>query len=180
MAEQDNDDISRRNAAFKHPLYLSLEIIWRRLLDVREGIGGFLDGTYLRAHPREWIDHSADVPVKPTKKLKERRLLARYENYAASLIKQMKAALFRDEPIRRLNKFEGQEDREPHPIEEWWENVDGQRQPTSMVDYLKEKWDAAATFGHVLIYMDRQVPEGAVTAASPESLRAIGHCRLGD
>lgn len=141
-------------ATYQHPLYVSYLPIWTKLAHVREGSGGFLDGTYLIPHPREWQDYAADVPRTPTKKLKARRTLATYENLAARIIDAKKAALFREPPTRRVGSRSPAKDAPPHPLETWWGNVDGRG--TSMDDFLGLAWDAAATFGHVFIYMDRE------------------------
>lgn len=161
-------DIGQKAAQAKHPRYLEFLSTWTLLAHVREGIGGFMDGTYLIAHPREWVDHKNDIPVVPTKKLKERRKLARYENFAAAILDQMKAALFRESPSRLLSKNEGKEKGEPEGIEAWWEHVDGPDGMT-MDDYWSFAWDAAATFGHMVLYLDRAgVPgETAADAATP-------------
>lgn len=135
-----------------HPVYQVWAPIWRRLAHVREGVGGFLDGSYLVPHPREWEDYTAENPSKPTKKLKARRALASYENFASTLIESKKSALFRAPATRRVGD-QAQKDREPSDIERWWQNVDGLG--THISDYLAQAWDPAATFGHVVLYMDR-------------------------
>ena len=43
----------------KHPDVVTMWSIWQRLGHCYEGDGGFRDGTYLVAHPREWIDRIA-------------------------------------------------------------------------------------------------------------------------
>jgi hypothetical protein len=53
-------------AAQTHPLYDLFKLTWQQLAHVREGTGGFLsvgNDSYLVAHPREWLDHSARVNV---------------------------------------------------------------------------------------------------------------------
>lgn len=157
-------DIGQKAAQAKHPRYMEFLATWTLLAHVREGIGGFMDGTYLIAHPREWVDHKADTPVTPTKKLKERRRLARYENFAAAILDQMKAALFRETPTRLLTSTEGQPQDEPEGIQAWWQSVDGE-DGMSIDDYLAFAWDGAATFGHVLLYMDRAGLPATETAA---------------
>ncbi len=150
------NNLTPKAATYQHPVYVTYLPIWRKLAHVREGAGGFLDGTYLIAHPREWVDHTATVPVTPTKKLKARRTLACYENFAATIIEAKKSALFREQPTRRVGD-DAEKDREPAPLEEWWQDVDGCG--THMDDFVWLAWDAAATFGHVYIYMDREAPE---------------------
>jgi hypothetical protein len=164
-------DIGTKTAQFRHPLFISFAKTWEKLSHVREGIGGFMDGTYLEPHPREWVDHKAENPKVPTKKLKERRRLARYENFAATIIDQMKAALFREQPTRVLGKYEGQTDREPAGIEGWWQDVDGNG--THIDDFVPFAWDPAATLGHVVIYMDRQGVPGATGTTAAENPQPI-------
>lgn len=153
-------NIGSKAAAFQHPTYVAFLPAWTKLAHVREGVGGFLDGTYLIPHPREWQDHDVATPVVPTKKLKARRALARYENFAATIIEAKKAALFREPPSRRVGKQTPEEtkkkqkaDTPPSAIEAWWQDVDGKGTPID--DFMAFAWDAAATFGHVVIYLDR-------------------------
>ncbi len=51
-------NLSTRQVKTTHPAFLTLQPVWQQLRDVREGTGGFLDGSYLVAHPREWLDHT--------------------------------------------------------------------------------------------------------------------------
>jgi hypothetical protein len=146
-----SQNLSTRQTKFVHPSFQTLAPIWQLLRDVREGTGGFLDGTNLVAHPREWLDPDAATPSQPTKKLKARRKLASYENFAATIINALKTALCREQPIRRVGDG-SEKDAPPTPIEEWWENVDGAG--THMDDFMASAWDIAATFGHVHLYLD--------------------------
>lgn len=152
-------------ARVTHPLYTDLMPIWTKLAHVREGIGGFLDGTYLIAHPREWEDHTAVTPSKPTKKLKARRALACYENIAGMLLEAKKAALFRESATRRVGQGESTGTAKT-AVETWWQNVDGKK--THIDDYQKKSWDTAATFGHIAIYMDRPKTPRAVTTRADQ------------
>jgi len=199
-AGEQSSAISRRT----NRIYRTWEPIWTKLAHVREGIGGFLDGTYLVAHPREWLDHtimtqSADGtkivgpnpnPSKPSPKLLRRRALARYENFGGKIIDQMKAALFREEPTRRVGDDDNKK-ATPKPIEEWWKNVErkastSMRQITAPVDtsgqtrlraaartsitkFWPQAWDAAATFGHMFVVMDRPAGDPGLTAADDRS-----------
>lgn len=138
--------------AITHPVYQVWAPIWRKLAHVREGVGGFLDGTYLVAHPREWEDYTAETPVKPTKKLKARRHLASYENFASTLIESKKSALFRTKATRRIGDPKSST-RGSSDLERWWQNVDGLG--TSIDDFMALVWDPAATFGHIGMYLDR-------------------------
>lgn len=147
-ADQSSGRIALPAIRAQHPLYAQWRPVWEKCLYVAEGAGGFLDGTNLWAHPREWQDHTADAPAIPTKKLKARRTIARYENVAELLISQVSGALFRVGPQRLVG--DGQKD---HPLGVWWTDVDGQG--TEMTPYLRAAWNVAATFGHVFLLMDR-------------------------
>lgn len=160
-------------AATRHPIYDLLEEEWIKLGHVREGTGGFKDGTYLVAHPREWLDHTTVTtaddgttttvvnpnPRQPSAKLKARRKLARYENLASAILETKKSALFREAPTRRVGKETGPT-KTVLPLEQWWANIDGKG--THIDDALPAWWDLAATFGHVALYFELP-PEKAPT-----------------
>jgi hypothetical protein len=158
-----NADLNASVAAFTNPIYQAFSDVWRKLAYVREGTGGFLDGTNLVAHPREWEDHQQDNPVKPTKKLKARRNLACYENIASTIIDAKKSTLFREAPSRRVGPDAEAQRAGGFPIQDWWEDVDGS--DASMDDFLQRAWDAAGTFGHVVLYFDRPAGAAGATAA---------------
>lgn len=147
-----------------HPLYAYWAPIWRKLSDCYEGTGGFQDGTYLVAHPREWIDHTSEFPNKPSKKLKERRSLARYEPVAAAIVDGKRNALFREKVLRTVGKSDKAT---PHPIEEWWANVDGRG--LGIDDWMSSTWPSAGVFGHVVYVMDRPKGGTATTAADEKA-----------
>lgn len=142
---------------FTHPVYAAFRPTWIKLAHAYEGTGGFADGTFLIAHPREWLDHAADTPAKPTKKLLERRRVARYENWPATIITLLQGALFRTPPYRRAGT-----ENAPHPIADWWENVDGIG--THLTTWLRRAWVPAAVFGHQVVLMDR--PQHSATTAA--------------
>jgi hypothetical protein len=150
-----------------HPAYLTEAPIWRKLAHVYEGTGGFRDGTYLVAHPREWKDHSKLVsqeagkdpvydvnpnPVIPTAKLTARRKLARYENVAATLLDTKRSAIFRESITRTVGAASKTT---PHPLELFWANVDGRR--THITDYISQGFIPSLLFGHVAHLMDRPI-----------------------
>jgi hypothetical protein len=136
----------------RHPLYVGMEREWRRLAEAYEGLGGFLDGTNLVPHPREFTDWQSENPSQPTKKLIERRRLARYENFAAPMVESKLAALFRRPPIRRVTQAEGSS---THPWLAWADdNVDGAG--STLSQFLATAWRLAAVFGHVVVLMDRR------------------------
>lgn len=137
----------------QHPHYIGYYPIWRLLADAVEGAGGFADGTYLVAHPREWQDHASDNPTKPTKKLLERRKLARYENWPDTILTLIGGGLFRKKANRICGATAGKEGVAPHPVELWWKNYDGQG--TTAHDWYARHWRSAATFGHLFVVIDR-------------------------
>lgn len=161
----DLNNIGKKAIAYMHPVYLALAKEWRKLADVREGIGGFLDGSYLVAHPREWEDFTAVSPKIPTKKLKARRALACYDNVASTIIDAKKSALFREQPLRSVN---GGKNEKPTAFEDWLENVDGKG--CGIDQFINTAWDPAGTFGHAIVYMDRPakqpLAEGEVATAA--------------
>ena len=143
-----------------NPLYDYWARTWVKLAHCYEGSGGFLDGTYLVAHAREYLDHEAALPVQPSAKLKARRKLARYENLAYAIVQQKRSAIFRESITRNV----GPDDKpKPHPIEDWWQNVDGKY--CGIDDYVANTWVLAAIFGHVIHVMDRPNTEPAQTRA---------------
>jgi hypothetical protein len=176
----------------QHPSYLQWQGEWRKLLDVYEGAGGFLDVNrpYLAAHPREWLDHSIKVnavgdeagttrwdvnpnPTHPSPKLKARRKIARYENIAATMLDQLKSALFRKPPDRTFadpDKID-----EKHPLKAFWDNADGLGRPMSAC--IQDYWTAAGVFGFMILLADRNgdTPEETTPSqadAPPVVLRA--------
>lgn len=144
-----------------HPLYQTWAPVWRKLAHVYEGSGGFLDGTYLVAHPREYSDFTAANPVTPTKKLLLRRTLARYENVAATILNQVRSALFRGEVVRTIGG--AADTTENHPLYQWWQNVDAVG--TCIDDYMSQTWTSCGLFGHIAHFMDRPSADGVATKA---------------
>lgn len=161
---------ARSTSIVAHPLYTVWVDVWIKLLHVYEGSGGFLDGTYLVAHPREWEDYLQDNPTKPSKKLKARRRIARYENVAAVILDQLKAALFRGAVTRTIG--ESADTTKTHPLSTWWKNVDGLG--TGIDDYMQQAWTPCGLFGHVAHLMDRPAGPQPDTKADeqPPYLRA--------
>jgi hypothetical protein len=143
----------------QHADYVAWAPIWRKLADAHEGTGGFADGTYLVPHPREWVDHTAPKPRIPTKKLLERRALARYEHWPKRILKTFADSLFRQMPTRQVGPATGGD---ATPIETWWDDVDGHG--THIDDFWPKAWKVAGVFGHVFVLFDR-APGAPVTAA---------------
>lgn len=154
-----------------HPVYDTFRHVWLQLCHVAEGSGGFLDGSYLIAHPREWVDHDKDTPSVPTKKLKERRTLARYENFADLILRMKLAGLFREPALRRCLDAAGNVAETPHAYLEWTANVDGAG--TSLTAWLKAQMTSALIFGHQVLVMDRTGDDGPTHAdRAPLTLKA--------
>ena len=156
MALQSGTDgtlttLGTKVVSYQHPVYQTYAPIWRKLAHVREGAGGFLDGTYLIAHPREWKDYTAETPQVPTKKLKARRNLAAYENFASTILDAKKSALFRERPVRRLEGLPEDASRRG-TIHDWWNGTEGVPSLDAQWPLI---WDAAATFGHVVLYLEK-------------------------
>lgn len=160
IAELTTGATASTGEVWTHPVYAAFRSLWITLAHAYEGTGGFADGTYLIAHPREWLDHTADRPEKPSKKLLERRRLARYENWPSTIITLLQGALFRTPPSRRA----GSEDT-PHPISQWWDDVDGLG--SDCTTWLRRAWVPAAVFGHQVVLMDRPRVAGATAADAP-------------
>lgn len=146
-------------ATTTHPLYAAWHDTWVKLGDVVEGAGGFLDGTALVAHPREWVDHKATTPKTPTKKLKTRRQLARYENVARVILDAYTGVMFRDQALRQVGPAQTTE---PHPLAVWWDDVDGAG--TAIDAWMAQAWRAAAAYGHVVALFDRPPTAGSTAA----------------
>lgn len=158
-----SDVTAQKQAITPHPAYILWQPIWQQLLDVYEGGGGFIDTSrpYLYAHPREWLDHSYvddkgrtvanPTPSVASPKLKSRRKIARYENIAATLIEQLKSALFRKPATRTFEDPTKIPDQ--HPLAEFWENADGMGRPLEAL--MPDYWTGAAVFGHLPLMLDR-------------------------
>lgn len=164
-----------------HPVYQSLKPIWELLAEAAEGTGRFSDGTAIIPHPREYLDHSTRLaetdattgvttyrwvqnenPQKPTKKLLERRKLARYENWPDTILTLLAGGLFRKAPVRRAETGNEDPNADPHPYIAWCANVDGRGTPIDA--YWARSWRAAAVFGHTFHVLDRAAVESATAA----------------
>jgi hypothetical protein len=148
-----------------HPTYACELLTWQRLIHAATGTGGFRDGTYLVAHPREWEDYTAPIPTKPTRKLLARRAIARYENVAGAVLTAKKSVLFRNAPTRLIGGNE--QKTKDHPLYKWWQNVDSRG--TAIDDYVSQTWIPAAVFGHLIHVMDRPKGPRALTMADQKA-----------
>lgn len=156
-----------------HPLYETWAPTWRLLGEVYEGDGGFLDGSNLIPHPRELIypkdsNNNIDPTKSPVEKDKfiRRKQIARYENFAQSLVD-----LFVDHQytkgVQRI--FGGMDalEQAKQPIVEWWKDVDGEGTPID--EWLKQTQVMADVYGHVFVTLDRSIGPVKPRTAAEES-----------
>jgi hypothetical protein len=132
-----------------HPLYTKWLPVWQLLSEVYEGDGGFLDGTHIIAHPRE-CNYAANgdwLSDKP--KLVRRRQIARYENYAATIVDGVLDHLYTAQPQRVAD--------DPK-LDEWWQDVDGHG--THIDDWMKGQHSLSAVYGHLFVVLDRERAKG--------------------
>lgn len=156
-----------------HPRYLEWLPVWRELGFIYEGDGPYLDGRSLVPHPRE-LRYALDIDGRPQydqvlgemPKFTRRKQLACYLNFAQAIVDTIVDHLFAKRPTRMVDPLP---DGEPHPINQWWENVDGQG--TSMTDWLRQEMTMAATYGFEWVVMDRL---GNPTVAEPMSAAEQG------
>lgn len=158
----DASPADRAAVSATHPQYALWAPVWRKLFHCYEGSGGFLDGTYLVAHPREWDDYTATNPKKPSKKLKARRAIARYEHVAATILDQVKAALFRGTVTRTIGT--DPERAKAHRLYQWWQNVDGKG--CAIDDYMALTWVPCGIAGHLAHLMDLPTMEDGIAPAT--------------
>lgn len=90
----------------EHPEYTARSASYRRLLDAYEGLGGFLDGDYLKRYPNETQDDFND-----------RKSMARYHNYYRALVNIYVRHVFRKGVVRTADSLP--------ELEAWWKDVDG-------------------------------------------------------
>ena len=159
--------IGQRAVVAKHALHELFAAEWENLAHVREGTGGFMDGTFLVGHPREWVDHESTDPQTPTKKFKARRTLAHYENIAAAILEAKKSVLFRETATRRIG--DDGDDLQHDLKDRWWPDVDGLGH--SIDEVMPLWWDIAATFGHAVLYFEPPNNEGVEVAADQDQPR---------
>lgn len=134
-----------------HPTYTTLEATWKLLQEAYRGDGGFLNGDNLVAHPREII-YKADTGGFPTTdihgyrdKFTRRKTLARYENFARTIVDTFIAHLFA-KTIQRDTGAIGD------PLETWWQDVDGAG--THIADWMAWEQALAFVYGHVVTILD--------------------------
>jgi hypothetical protein len=117
----------------RHPEYEARSKEWRVLIDAFEGGGGFSDGEYLWAFPRE---SQGDY--------QRRQASARYINHLGPIIELYQRLIF-TQSVRRTSKYE--------PFNQWLEDVDGAGTPIN--DLLKRLVALSLTSGHAGVLVDR-------------------------
>lgn len=153
-----------------HPRYSDWIAVWRDLGWLYEGDGPYLDGTALVPHVREQLygtheDGSTnfDVITGYKRTYTRRRQLARYENFAATLLD-----LFVDyqyaKPITRRVEADGFGD-PGGALLDWWRDVDGMG--THIDDWLKQQQVLTNLYGHIFVVMDRLPPVTRVFSLTP-------------
>jgi hypothetical protein len=142
-----------------HPLYETWKDTWTLLGEAFEGDGGFLDGSNLVAHPREvnYGQHSDgsvdyDTVVSEKQKFIRRKAIARYENFARTIVQTFIDYLCQKTPTRTVGT--PGPTATTHPLEEWWLDVDGLG--THIDDWMKRAATLAAVYGHVFVVLDRE------------------------
>lgn len=133
MAAGD-DDARTQLLRQVHPLHADLAAGWRILLDAFEGHGGFRSGEYLWQYANE----------KPAE-FAERQTMARYHNFAQSLINIYVRHVFREGVKREAQGLP--------ELEAWWKNVDGARTPID--DFMKRGARLALASGHTGCLVDK-------------------------
>jgi hypothetical protein len=140
-----------------HPRYDEWAPTWRLLGEVAEGDGGFLDGRNLTPHPRE-LDYALDptgqpdwtAPIGEKEKFKRRKRLARYENFASTILETYTSYQYAKPPARTVTGPSATD------LRRWWEDVDGNGSHIDL--WLKTTQALANAYGHVWVVLDRLQP----------------------
>jgi hypothetical protein len=143
--------------AYEHPRYSDWKNVWSELGQLYEGDGDYLDGSALVAHPRELIwkvdaEGNTDLNAAPTEseKFKRRKAIARYDNIAQAIVDTVITHLHSKDPTRLIDSGES---KTKHPLEEFWDDVDGNG--TNIKDWVLHHQKLAAVYGHVPTIMGR-------------------------
>jgi hypothetical protein len=135
----------------QHPDYTVNQPSWLVLLDAFEGRGGFLNGHYLWAYPRE-TQASFD----------ERQRWARYHNYLEALVDLYVKYIFTQGVKRTSTSAE---------FDAWTENVDGAG--TSLTEFLKQFAAMALVCGHAGVLVDKTDDEPTGVTKADERAQVI-------
>lgn len=124
-----------------HPLHQERSEGWRILLDAFEGSGGFGNGEYLWQYANEKDDE-----------FQNRQAMARYHNFAKSLVNIYVRHVFREGVKREVTGHD--------ELTAWWNDVDGARTPID--DFMKRAARLALATGHTGCLVDKtpDLPSG--------------------
>lgn len=150
----------------QHPRYSEWLEYWRLSGHAYEGDGPFLDGSGLVAHPRELNYEQLasggvnyDMVKSETQRYKRRKRLARYENFAQTIIDTFVSYEFAKLPTREVDgvNVRRRDGSAPSPIEQWWQDVDGLG--THIDDFMRQAQTLANVFGHAVVVLDREMAD---------------------
>jgi hypothetical protein len=167
-----------------HPRYDEWIDVWRALGYVYEGDGPYLNGEALVPHTRELnyrilssggVDF--DTVVSEKRKFTQRKRLARYENFASTIVDTLVDHQYAKVPTRHIDQppaistDPNATEPERHPIHDFWEDVDGEG--TAIDDWLKWYQSLVNVYGHVFVLMDRLQPTAPTEALRRGNIRTI-------
>jgi hypothetical protein len=123
---------------------------WDLICDAVEGCGGFVDGSYLIPHQREW-DGNALIP-----KFWERTEATAYSGFAKTIALAPWGYLVQSaDMIQRSTTVTA--------LDDWWGNVDGAG--TDMIRFLEYPAKEARLYGTAWIFVDRPAEIGVTLPA---------------
>jgi hypothetical protein len=137
--------------SLEHPLYSQRKESWQTLIDAYEASGGFLDGSYLWAYPREEVNGYT-----------ARQKQARYHNYTEALIDLYTRFLWTDGVKRESSSDE---------YNQWLSDVDGAG--TDIDSLLKQMVSFALAAGHSGVLIDKTADEPADQTMAGERARVV-------
>ncbi len=155
-----------------HPTYDVYADVWTLLQQAYRGDGGYLDGTNLVAHPREIIyarneDGSPSTTVQGHKdKYTRRKTLARYENFARTMVDTFLSHLFAKPVVRQAPTLPD--------LADWWNDVDGAG--THISTWMQQQQALAFVFGHVVVLMDQARLEAGTPRTRAEQGQPLLRC----
>lgn len=142
-----------------HPRYSTWLPVWQELGHVYEGDGPLLDGSALIPHARELTyqrngDGTTDFSIVTGSKRKfiQRKSLAYYENFAATIVDLFVDYQYAKLPERSVDNKEGTG--QTSEIEDWWKDVDSYG--TSINDWFKRYQTLTNVYGHQFVVVDRK------------------------
>lgn len=145
------DDDRKSALAAEHPSYTEHLLSWQVFIDAFEAQGGFLDGTYLWAYPRE---EGGSYQLRMTQ--------ARYHNYLETLIDLYVRFMF-TQGVKRESKSQEYND--------WLTDVDGAG--TTIDEFLKKLAALALACGHSGALVDKEPTAPAGPTRAEDTGRVI-------